>query len=140
MWCFVQGLNVQIVPSTFEENLDKSQFSPEAYVVENARQKALEVCIRCKIGIVCDILFGVDTRIIFSWSIFRQGLLVTVYITRGISYPFSVVANANRILIPPVRLRIACPASPRTWSWAPTQSWCVLVTVMLLASAACEHC
>jgi septum formation protein len=36
-------LKVNIVPSTFEENLDKSQFTPEAYVKENARLKALEV-------------------------------------------------------------------------------------------------
>jgi hypothetical protein len=36
-------LKVNIIPSTFEENLDKSQFTPEAYVQENARLKALEV-------------------------------------------------------------------------------------------------
>ena len=31
------------VPSTFPEDLDKSQYTPESYVVENAKQKALEV-------------------------------------------------------------------------------------------------
>ncbi len=39
-------LKVNIVPSTFEENLDKSQFTPQAYVQENARLKALEVWTR----------------------------------------------------------------------------------------------
>ena len=31
------------VPSTFPEDLDKSLYTPESYVVENAKQKALEV-------------------------------------------------------------------------------------------------
>ena len=36
-----------VVPSTFEENLDKSQFShPKDYAIENAKQKALEVTKR----------------------------------------------------------------------------------------------
>ena len=39
-------LQVQVIPSTFEENLDKSKFTPQAYVQENARLKALEVWTR----------------------------------------------------------------------------------------------
>ena len=45
-WLF-QGLKFIVVPSVFEENLDKSQFShPKDYVLENAKQKALEVTNR----------------------------------------------------------------------------------------------
>lgn len=37
------GLGALVYPSTFPEDLDKSQFTPKTYVQENARQKALEV-------------------------------------------------------------------------------------------------
>ena len=36
-------LDARVVPSTFPEDLDKSQFTPTGYVMENAKQKALEV-------------------------------------------------------------------------------------------------
>lgn len=37
-------MKFEVIPSKFEETLDKSSFSsPQAYVVENARQKTLEV-------------------------------------------------------------------------------------------------
>ena len=36
-------LDARVVPSTFPEDLDKSKFTPVSYVVENAKQKALEV-------------------------------------------------------------------------------------------------
>ena len=39
-------LGAVIVPSTFPEDLDKRRFTPKEYVVENARQKALEVYTR----------------------------------------------------------------------------------------------
>ena len=39
----ILGLEARVVPSTFPEDLDKSQFTPISYVQENARQKALEV-------------------------------------------------------------------------------------------------
>ncbi len=40
---------MEIVPSTFEETLDKSKFArPSDYVLENARQKGLEVASRLK--------------------------------------------------------------------------------------------
>lgn len=46
-WWSFQGLKFTVVPSTFEENLDKSQFNhPKDYVLENAKQKALEVTRR----------------------------------------------------------------------------------------------
>ena len=37
------GLNTVVMPSFFEENLEKSQYTPHEYVRENALQKALEV-------------------------------------------------------------------------------------------------
>lgn len=40
------GLSVEIVPSKFPEDLDKTLFSPAEYVVENARQKGVEVSRR----------------------------------------------------------------------------------------------
>lgn len=44
-----QGLKFEVIPSKFEETLDKSSFSsPQAYVVENARQKTLEVMERLR--------------------------------------------------------------------------------------------
>lgn len=43
----IQGLTFEVIPSTFEENLPKDQFSsPDLYVMENAKQKALEVLRR----------------------------------------------------------------------------------------------
>ena len=44
-----QGLKFEVIPSTFEETLDKCQFPNSAgYVVETARHKALEVFERLK--------------------------------------------------------------------------------------------
>ncbi|RLN45431.1 hypothetical protein BBJ29_004730 [Phytophthora kernoviae] len=41
------GLTFEVIPSTFEENLPKERFAtPDLYVVENAKQKALEVLNR----------------------------------------------------------------------------------------------
>lgn len=37
------GLKFRVVPSTFEEDLDKSKFTPSGYVTETALQKALQV-------------------------------------------------------------------------------------------------
>ena len=43
----LQGLKFDVIPSHFEENLDKSAFKhPYEYVLENSRQKALEVADR----------------------------------------------------------------------------------------------
>lgn len=42
-----QGLKFDVIPSTFEETLDKSAFKhPYEYVLENSKQKALEVAGR----------------------------------------------------------------------------------------------
>lgn len=39
-----QGLKFEVIPSTFEENLDKSKFEhPYEYAKETARQKTLQV-------------------------------------------------------------------------------------------------
>jgi MAF protein len=41
---YIQGLKFEVIPSTFAENLDKSQFShPSQYVAETAHRKALDV-------------------------------------------------------------------------------------------------
>ena len=46
-----QGFPIDIVPSTFEENLDKSSYSaPWQYAVETARGKANEVAERLKVA------------------------------------------------------------------------------------------
>ncbi len=45
-----QQLSCDVVPSQFEESLDKSHFSePWQYAVENSRQKALEVAQRLQV-------------------------------------------------------------------------------------------
>lgn len=41
-------MKFEVIPSTFEENLDKGTFTPEDYVQETARGKALEVAERLK--------------------------------------------------------------------------------------------
>lgn len=43
----MKGLNFDVIPSRFEETLDKSVFKhPYEYVLENSKQKALEVAGR----------------------------------------------------------------------------------------------
>ncbi|CAI5737405.1 unnamed protein product [Hyaloperonospora brassicae] len=45
------GLSFEVIPSSFEENLPKEQFpTPDRYVIENAKQKALEVLHRVSSG------------------------------------------------------------------------------------------
>ena len=45
-----QGFPFEVLPSTFEENLDKSSFSePWEYAVETSRRKAREVADRVKV-------------------------------------------------------------------------------------------
>ena len=36
----ILSLDATVIPSTFPEDLDKSKYTPEEYVQENARQKA----------------------------------------------------------------------------------------------------
>jgi septum formation protein len=37
------GLNFDVVPSKFPENLDKTKYTPFEYVIKNATEKGLEV-------------------------------------------------------------------------------------------------
>jgi predicted house-cleaning NTP pyrophosphatase (Maf/HAM1 superfamily) len=45
---YLQGLAIQCIGSTFEEQLDKSSFRTAAlYAIETATHKAIEVALRC---------------------------------------------------------------------------------------------
>ena len=47
---YLKGLNIQVVPSNFAEDLDKSTFKkPSDYVLENARLKAMDVAKNLKV-------------------------------------------------------------------------------------------
>ena len=67
----VLGLGVQVIPSTFPEDLDKSKFSPEGYVMENAKQKALEVFHRGGQEWPCCII-GADTVVTHEQKILEK--------------------------------------------------------------------
>jgi len=55
---FLQGVKFDIVPSTFEENLKKEDFSsPLAYVTETARHKVLDVVHR---------LYGTEVKFVLQ--------------------------------------------------------------------------
>ena len=57
-WFEIQGLKFEVIPSTFEETLDKSAFKhPFDYVLENSKQKALEVAGRIDKVSVCQFVF-----------------------------------------------------------------------------------
>ena len=70
-----QNLEFEVIPSTFPEDLDKSKFTPSEYVVENAKQKALEV-----FGSECkqnadrppDLVIGADTVVVFKGHILEK--------------------------------------------------------------------
>ncbi|OQR92667.1 dynein heavy chain, partial [Thraustotheca clavata] len=65
------GLRFEVVPSTFEENLDKSKFpTPEDYVIENAKQKALEVFERLNCN--ADLVIGCDTVVVHDGKILEK--------------------------------------------------------------------
>ncbi|CAM6088927.1 unnamed protein product [Calypogeia fissa] len=56
------GLKAAIIPSTFEENLDKSTFSsPGDYALATAKHKALEVAKQLHDGRLADLVIGADT-------------------------------------------------------------------------------
>jgi len=62
-----------VVPSTFEENLDKSLFTPVEYVAENARQKALEVYARLSAaGEMRSLIIGADTVVVRDDAILEK--------------------------------------------------------------------
>ncbi|KAI0217810.1 putative bifunctional dTTP/UTP pyrophosphatase/methyltransferase protein [Lamellibrachia satsuma] len=68
------GLKFEVVPSTFEEDLDKGSFShPYDYVKETAKQKALEVAKRLSSEQRCpDLLIGADTVVAMEDNIFEK--------------------------------------------------------------------
>ncbi|ETV90920.1 septum formation protein Maf [Aphanomyces invadans] len=68
------GLRFDVVPSTFEENLDKSLFpTPEHYVMENAKQKAVEVFQRLNAqGTHVDLVIGCDTVVAHDGKILEK--------------------------------------------------------------------
>ena len=55
----MKGLKFDIIPSRFEETLDKSAFKhPHEYVLENSKQKALEVAGRIdKVSVSCTCMY-----------------------------------------------------------------------------------
>jgi len=71
------GLNFRIVPSNFEENLDKSSFNhPSAYVKENAKQKAIDVWRRLSgdKDNEPDLIIGADTIVTMDNKIYEKPL------------------------------------------------------------------
>ena len=62
-------LAASVVPSTFPEDLDKSKYSPTEYVIENARQKALEVSKRLNGP---SLVIGADTVVIHNGRILEK--------------------------------------------------------------------
>lgn len=62
---------LNVCPSTFEENLDKSKYSPDEYVRENAKQKALDVYRKLSDKNSC-LVIGSDTVVV---RIFRYFLI-----------------------------------------------------------------
>ena len=72
---FLQHLELEIIPSTFEENLDKSKFShPSQYVKENSKQKSLEVFGRLQHE-VCPFLFSFLFNVL-AWESRKYPLFV----------------------------------------------------------------
>lgn len=69
------GLNFEIIPSSFEENLDTASFShPSAYVKENARRKALDVwrSLSADPDSQPDLIIGADTVVSMEDKIFGK--------------------------------------------------------------------
>ncbi|KAA8494081.1 N-acetylserotonin O-methyltransferase-like protein [Porphyridium purpureum] len=66
------GLRFEVEPSRFEETLDKSQFAgPDAYVLENAKLKALDVCTRMS-DQDYDLVIGSDTIVVQDGQILEK--------------------------------------------------------------------
>ncbi|XP_022091542.1 N-acetylserotonin O-methyltransferase-like protein [Acanthaster planci] len=67
------GLKFEVVPSTFEENLDKSSFSSAVeYAKETARMKATEVAQRLKEANEPDLVIAADTVVTLGERIFEK--------------------------------------------------------------------
>ena len=70
----ILGLGCTVVASTFPEDLDKSQFTPSAYVAENAKRKALEVYERLSSerGSAPSLVVGADTVVLRDGTILEK--------------------------------------------------------------------
>ncbi|KAM7443891.1 hypothetical protein ABFA07_007460 [Porites harrisoni] len=67
------GLKFDVIPSNFEENLDKSAFKhPYEYVLENSRQKALEVADRTNKVDKDNLVIGADTVVVLNEKILEK--------------------------------------------------------------------
>jgi septum formation protein len=71
-------LGVRAVPSSFMEDLNKAAFTPHEYVVENARQKALEVFNKCESPFAAkhsrspSLVVGADTVVVLDNKILEK--------------------------------------------------------------------
>ncbi|XP_020629882.1 N-acetylserotonin O-methyltransferase-like protein [Orbicella faveolata] len=67
------GLNFDVIPSRFEETLDKSAFKhPYEYVLENSKQKALEVAGRIDESNKANLIIGADTVVVLDKEILEK--------------------------------------------------------------------
>ncbi|KAJ7327748.1 hypothetical protein OS493_026626 [Desmophyllum pertusum] len=67
------GLKFDVIPSTFEETLDKSAFKhPYEYVLENSKQKALEVAGRVDKSDKANLIIGADTVVVLNETILEK--------------------------------------------------------------------
>ena len=71
LFCYFQGLKCEVIPSTYEENLDPKDFpSPAEYVTETARNKVLEVADRLSAdALKPDLIIGCDTTVAIDGTI-----------------------------------------------------------------------
>jgi len=69
----VLKLEARVVPSTFEEDLDKSRFTPSEYVAETALQKALDVYRKLSAdGSPPSLVVGADTIVVRDATILEK--------------------------------------------------------------------
>ena len=67
------GLKIEVIPSTFEENLDKTKYTPSDYVIQNASLKTQEVAERLSgSGTMPDLIVGADTVVSQGKEIFEK--------------------------------------------------------------------
>lgn len=60
----VKGVKCEIIPSTFEENLDPKKYTPDSFVTETAKFKVLEVAERLATDVrPPDLIIGCDTTV-----------------------------------------------------------------------------
>lgn len=73
------GLRARVIPSAFPEDLDKAAFTPDSYVQENARRKALEVFERLSApaasgepAVAPSLVVGADTVVVLGDRILEK--------------------------------------------------------------------